>query len=631
MINIDFKLFKKIELKTYSHKKQSYRVNYIVKSIMSSKTKTSKTKKEVDPESTDESENEENEKTNQESGNEKSENEGSDTDESESEGEKSDTEKNGSEKDDGESEDEEDVEDQEPEQNRVHADDFDIDNLVVEPINISRKSRSNMSYAPIRYKYPDGKKDKLFIVAPGIVLNKSTRIPDVGGEFRKNDDSCCMFYVPDDRTNSGLSKLYDNVFTPLHNKFHDEIVKNENKDDFISQIDEKKKPVKITEELTYEELIKTISPKNDPKGGEKINFEPYDRVKILFDTEYVADADADDDDDKKTDKKKDKKKDSKKDDDDKKKDVSGKTKSELITTMLFINNKSGEPKRTPEKNPTLNTFRKHMTRGCEIDIVIEIRNVWVMSKEVKIKGNKIQQLNCGIKVLCQLMYVRKSPAGDFSKHPKLGNNMASLFGARPNERKQIKDTTDTDKKGASKTKDKKSKNDTDTEVKKTTTKKPKKKETSNDESEEDSKQKPKKVNKKESESEDESSDEEDSKQKPKKVNKEESESEGESSDEEENPKQKSKKTNKKDESDTEEKSKSKKSNKKTSKKKQENDEESDGEKETDNEASESSSDADDEDDDDDSVEESPDSSDNDSGDEGEKKSKKSKGKGKGKK
>lgn len=302
----------------------------------------------------------------------------------------------------------------------VSVNDFDIRNYKIDPIKENKefKESPQLNGFP-RYKYPVSKKssdsskaedgyDRFILVTDPILMSKGG-LPKLDGKWRKTENDCLYFWLPLLMTDENAAALYNKVLNPLDEYNTKKIVKEKNKE-FITRVDSKGKTTSI-KNLKYINCAK-LSPK--PQKGEDEDAsdneddddtkssDRYMRIKVRLHTKYNKEAKQSDD--------------------------------KTVDTLVFINDKNGDPKTEPEKVKSMEDLRKLFEWNCEAQFVLEFNKFWVMKAEDSDGVKK-----CSLSLKCLQMYISKRP--EISRSAGLGG--IGIFGGKcASAKKQLKDDSD---------------------------------------------------------------------------------------------------------------------------------------------------------------------------------------------
>jgi len=427
---------------------------------------------------------------------------------------------------------------------KVNASEFDVKNYKVDIMkeNTSPEFKEARQHTLFpRYKYEteketkkDSKKgdnekadgesgqyERCVIVTKPIKMVKGG-LPKLDGKWRNSENECQYFWLPLEGSD-GAVELRDKVMAPMDKHNSKKINDEKNKSGFISKVTKSGKTVPF-KDLEYVVCHK-LSPKNDNKQDND-----------------------DDDDESDDDKKKSKSKDDKKSKDGDRylrvkvklhtaydKDADPKDERK-IKTKVFINDKSGDPKREPEKVTCMTDLRKLFEWNCTAQFVLEFNKFWITKQ-----ANKNDKYECSVSVKCLGMYIIERPKT--SKSASVGG--IGIFGVTP---KQVEDGHASD--GSD---DSGSDSENEKSAKKNDKKKDSDDESESDASDSDDDKKAKGKNKKGSDSDNDSDEDKKPKGKDKGKGKNTKGSDSDDSDEEDKKsKGKTKDTKKKEESDSDE-------------------------------------------------------------------------------
>jgi hypothetical protein len=367
----------------------------------------------------------------------------------------------------------------------IEASKFDISKFYVKPIEEKMGTKSQYMAFP-RYKINKSSKDgdSVIIVTKPIKITKGG-IPKIDGEYRKSDADREFFWLGCDKEQPACVELFD-ALQQIDEVYSESIQNNSDTKIIYQNKDKKKEPL---DKLEYVSLVRESSAPDNAKDSEK-QYEPYNRIKVRFNTKWIADQEEG-------------------------------VPSE-ITTHLFLLEKE-----EPEPYTTVSDFEKSLRWGCEAQFVLSINKFWAM------KALKNKKRECGFTVKCLQVYITKESTlgGGTSQVEKFKKRLFAPSGTpvvqtKPTKKEETSSDSDDEKPANNKTKKESNK----VETKKVETKKV---ETESEESDSDSEEdKPKakakaKAKKVETESEESDSEEEKPKAKAKKVETESEESEDE--------------------------------------------------------------------------------------------------------
>ena len=241
----------------------------------------------------------------------------------------------------------------------INSSDFDIKKFYVKSIEEKMGTKSQYMAFPkykLNKKSKDG--DSVIIVTDPIKLTKGG-IPKIDGEYKKSDADREFFWLGCDKEQEACVKLFD-ALEKVDEVYSDLIQNNSETKTIYQNKDGKKEPL---DKLEYVSLVRESSAPENAKDSEK-QYEPYNRIKVRFNTKWVADQEEG-------------------------------TPSE-ITTHLFLLDKE-----EPEAYTTVTDFEKSLRWGCEARFVLTINKFWAM------KALKNKKRECGFTVKCLQVYITK--------------------------------------------------------------------------------------------------------------------------------------------------------------------------------------------------------------------------------
>jgi hypothetical protein len=279
----------------------------------------------------------------------------------------------------------------------INASEFDIKKFYVKAIEEKMGTKSQYMAFP-KYKLNKNSKDgdSVIIVTDPIKLTKGG-IPKIDGEYKKSDADREFFWLGCDKEQEACVKLFD-ALEKIDEVYSDLIKNNSETKTFYQNKDGKKEPL---DKLEYVSLVRESSAPENAKDSDK-QYEPYNRIKVRFNTKWVADQEEG-------------------------------TPSE-ITTHLFLLDKE-----EPAAYTTVTDFEKSLRWGCEARFVLTINKFWAM------KALKNKKRECGFTVKCLQVYITKESTlgGGTSQVEKFKKRLfapsgASLIQSTPVETKTSK-------------------------------------------------------------------------------------------------------------------------------------------------------------------------------------------------
>lgn len=241
----------------------------------------------------------------------------------------------------------------------INASEFDINKFYVKSIEEKMGTKSQYMAFPkykLNKKSKDG--DSVIIVTEPIKLTKGG-IPKIDGEYKKSDADREFFWLGCDKEQESCVKLFD-ALEKIDEVYSDLIQNNSESKTIYQNKDGKKEPL---DKLEYVSLVRESSAPENAKDSDK-QYEPYNRIKVRFNTKWVADQEEG-------------------------------IPSE-ITTHLFLLDKE-----EPEAYTTVTDFEKSLRWGCEARFVLTINKLWAM------KALKNKKRECGFTVKCLQVYITK--------------------------------------------------------------------------------------------------------------------------------------------------------------------------------------------------------------------------------
>ena len=305
----------------------------------------------------------------------------------------------------------------------INASDFDIKKFYLKAIEEKMGTKSQYMAFP-KYKLNKESKDgnSVIIVTDPIKLTKGG-IPKIDGEYKKTDADREFFWLGCDKEQEACVKLFDAL--EKIDEVYGEKIQNNSETKIIHQLkDGKKEPL---DKLEYVSLVRESSAPENAKDSEK-QYEPYNRIKVRFNTKWVAGQEEG-------------------------------TPSE-ITTHLFLLDKE-----EPEPYTTVSDFEKSLKWGCEARFVLTINKFWAM------KALKNKKRECGFTVKCLQVYITKESTlgGGTSQVEKFKKRLFAPSGAVIKQSTPVE--TKTSKKESSDSEDEGEKKPVKTQAKKNSTKK----------------------------------------------------------------------------------------------------------------------------------------------------------------
>jgi hypothetical protein len=242
--------------------------------------------------------------------------------------------------------------------NYVEAKNFKIDNFFLKPIEEKMGTKSQyMAFPKIKSKKSkDG--DSVIIVTDAIKLTKGG-IPKIDGEYKKSDKDREFFWLGEDKTQPACVQLFDGL-RKIDETYSQLIADNASSKVIHLNKDGKKEPL---DKLEYVSLVRESGTPDNAKDSDK-QYEPYDRIKVRFNTKWDADK--------------------------------AEGEPSEITTMLFLLDNEN-----PEPYTSVTDFEKSLRWNCEARFVLHINKFWAM------KALKNKKRECGFTVKCLQVYITK--------------------------------------------------------------------------------------------------------------------------------------------------------------------------------------------------------------------------------
>jgi len=242
--------------------------------------------------------------------------------------------------------------------NYIEAKNFDINKFFVKPIEEKMGTKSQyMAFPKIKSKNSkDG--NSVIIVTDPIKLTKGG-IPKIDGEYKKSDKDREFFWLGEDKTQPACVELF-NGLRQIDETYSELIADNANTKAIHLSKDGKKEPL---DKLEYVSLVRESGQADGAKDSDK-QYEPYDRIKVRFNTKWDA----------------------------------GKAEgepSEITTHLFLLDNEE------PESYTSVTDFEKSLRWNCEARYVLMINKFWAM------KAMKNKKRECGFTVKCLQVYITK--------------------------------------------------------------------------------------------------------------------------------------------------------------------------------------------------------------------------------
>ena len=241
----------------------------------------------------------------------------------------------------------------------INASEFNIEKFYIKPIEDKMGTKSQYMAFP-KYKLNKKSKDgeSVIIVTEPIKLTKGG-IPKIDGEYKKSDKDREFLWLGEDKTQPACVELF-NSLRKIDEIYSELIGDNANSKTIHLNKDGKKEPL---DKLEYVSLVRESGQAENAKDSDK-QYEPYDRIKVRFNTKYVPNAEEGE--------------------------------PSEITTHLFL----GE-KEEAEPYTSVTDFEKSLRWGCEARFVLCVNKFWAM------KALKNKKRECGFTIKCLQVYITK--------------------------------------------------------------------------------------------------------------------------------------------------------------------------------------------------------------------------------
>ena len=236
----------------------------------------------------------------------------------------------------------------------VTPDNFDLSKFILKAIE-EKMSKGSQYLAFPKCRRGKNKEVPLTIVTDTIKLTKGG-IPKLDGEYKKTDADRGFFWVGCDKQQKSCVKLFD-VFRSIDEHYQEQLSKNSDTKFVHLLKDKNKEPL---DKLDYVALVRESAV---PENAEK-KVEPFDRIKVKFNTKYDKDL------------------------------PEGQVSD--ITTSLFVGDRE-----EPENLATVTDFEKFLRWNCEAKFVLQINKFWAM------KAVKNKKRECGLSIKCLQIYITK--------------------------------------------------------------------------------------------------------------------------------------------------------------------------------------------------------------------------------
>jgi hypothetical protein len=288
------------------------------------------------------------------------------------------------------------------EQDFIHINDFDVNKLVLPPIDEKRSSDSRYHAFPT-YQY--GKRnDKITIITDEIKLTKGG-IPKLDDKWRKNDSKREFFWLAWDKEQPACNALFEKL-KELDEKFDQNIsYDSDSKEDHNLETktvhflkDKKKEPLTV---LEYSPIVRmSVQGGDGEQKPDQKEYEPYERIKVKFQKKWDKNKQEGD-------------------------------LSEL-TTLLYL----GENEE-PENLTYPSDFEKYLRWNCTAKFVFQINKFQCKKAIEKDKKGKQQSRDCGFDItVCQVAITKEAPTSG-SNADKYRKRMFPKLGAVPTQKPTV--------------------------------------------------------------------------------------------------------------------------------------------------------------------------------------------------
>lgn len=288
------------------------------------------------------------------------------------------------------------------EQDFIHINHFDVNKIVLPPIDEKRSSDSRYHAFPT-YQY--GKRnDKITIITDEIKLTKGG-IPKLDDKWRKNDSKREFFWLGWDKEQSSCNALFEKL-KELDEKFDKHIsYDSDTKEDHNLETktvhflkDKKKEPLTI---LEYSPIVRmSVQGGDGEQKPDQKEYEPYERIKVKFQKKWDKNKQEGD-------------------------------LSEL-TTLLYL----GENEE-PENLTYPSDFEKYLRWNCTAKFVLQINKFQCKKAIEKDKKGKQQPRDCGFDVtVCQVAITKEAPTSG-SNADKYRKRMFPKLGVVPTQKATV--------------------------------------------------------------------------------------------------------------------------------------------------------------------------------------------------
>ena len=243
-------------------------------------------------------------------------------------------------------------------QNFVTPQTFKLKNFGLSPVIEKYCSKAQYNSFP-KYKYSkDAKDGETLIVATDKIKLTKGGIPKIDGEYRKSDKDRGFFWLGCDNEQPELVALFD-MLRSIDEEYAESLKNNKDTSTLYILKDKQKEPI---DKLEYVPIVRESAQPEDKKGDKE--YEPYDRIKVKFNTKYDKDL------------------------------PEGQVAD--ITTSLFVGDRE-----EPENLATVTDFEKFLRWNCEAIFVLEVNKFWAM------KAVKNKKRECGLSIKCLQVYITK--------------------------------------------------------------------------------------------------------------------------------------------------------------------------------------------------------------------------------
>jgi hypothetical protein len=269
--------------------------------------------------------------------------------------------------------------------NYIVAEQFDLSKFYLKGIE-EKLSKGSQYLAFPKYKYGKKTEGSLTFVTDVIKLSKGG-IPRIDGEYKKTDGDRMFFWLGCDSEQKSCVDLF-NALRSIDQYFQEQLNKNADTKYVHITKDNKKEAL---DKLEYVPLVRESAV---PENADK-KVEPFDRIKVKFNTKYDKDL------------------------------PEGQVAD--ITTSLFVGDRE-----EPENLSTVTDFEKFLRWNCEAKFVLQVNKFWAM------KAVKNKRRECGLSIKCLQVYITKeaptsgvSSSERYKKRLFVGGNTTQTTPAAP--------------------------------------------------------------------------------------------------------------------------------------------------------------------------------------------------------